>query len=243
MNVNLLMVFQDPSQRRDYTKLFRSKKIDSCIILGSTDNEEEREALQELTDHNFPFVIINQRFAEQAYRFVDGDHEYGSYLAVTHLIEQGSKKVALLNGPKQYSNSIDRYKGYMRALNEHNLQLNDQWLLEGNYSRKSGLSAAVQLASMIKAGTIDSIFAANDRMAIGAMEGLAAHQLEAGKHYKIIGYDNSDGAHIVTPKLSSISVPFYDMGVKAAMMLLDEEHQHDTHGIVPVSLVIRQSSV
>jgi len=242
-NVNLLMVFQDPTQHRDYTKLFRSKKIDSCIILGSTDNEEERIALQELTEHSFPFVIINQRFSEQAYRFVDGDHEYGSYLAVSHLIDQGSKKVALLNGPKQYSNSIDRYKGYMRALEERHIQPNDQWLLEGNYSRKSGLSAAINLAELIKNGTIDSIFAANDRMAIGAMEGLATQQLEAGKHYKIIGYDNSDGANIVTPKLSSIAVPFYDMGVKAATMLLDEEHQHDMHAIVPVSLVVRQSSI
>jgi len=241
-NVNLLMVFQDPAQHRDYTKLFRSKKIDSCIILGSTDIEEERAALQELTDNDFPFVIINQRFPGQSYRFVDGDHEYGSYLAVTHLIDQGSRKVALLNGPKQYSNSIDRYKGYIKALQEHNIQLNDQWLLEGNYGRKSGITAADVLAERIKDGTIDSIFAANDRMAIGAMEGLASHQLEAGKHYTIIGYDNSDGANIVTPKLSSVAVPFYEMGVKAATMLLDEEHMGETQVIVPVSLVVRQSS-
>lgn len=242
-NVDLLMVFQDPAKQRDYTKLFRSKKIDSCIILGSTDSEEERAALQELTDYSFPFVIINQRYADKPFRFVDGDHEYGSYLAVAHLLEQGGKQVALLNGPKQYSNSIDRYNGYARALQEQGVPLHPQWLVEGNYSRRSGINAAGQLAALIKDKEIDSIFAANDRMAIGAMEGLAAFQLEAGKHYRIIGYDDSDGAKIVTPKLSTVSVPFYDMGVKAASMLLDAEHQEETHTIVPVSLVVRQSSM
>lgn len=242
-NVDLLMVFQDPTQRRDYTKLFRSKKIDSCIILGSNDNEEERAALQELSDHDFPFVIINQRFPESSFRFVDGDHEYGSYLAVSHLLDQGSRKVALLNGPKQYSNSIDRYKGYIKALEEHSIAIEDQWLVEGNYSRKSGMAAAEKLASLIKTGTIDSIFAANDRMAIGAMEGLSAYELEAGKHYRIIGYDNSDGANIVTPKLSSVAVPFYDMGVTAASFLLNEAQQAEQYAILPVSLVVRQSSI
>ncbi|GIP17202.1 LacI family transcriptional regulator [Paenibacillus montaniterrae] len=242
-NIDLLMVFQDPAKQRDYTKLFRSKKIDSCIILGSTDSEEERTALQELTDHSYPFVIINQRYAGMPFRFVDGDHVYGSYLAVSHLLEQGSKRVALLNGPKQYSNSIDRYNGYLKALHERDIHCQEQWLVEGNYSRRSGMNAAKKLAGLIEAGEIDSIFAANDRMAIGAMEGLAAHQLEAGKHYRIIGYDDSDGAKIVTPKLSSISVPFYEMGVKAATMLLDDKHREESHAIMPVSLVIRQSSI
>lgn len=242
-NVDLLMVFQDPAKQRDYTKLFRSKKIDSCIILGSTDSEQERAALQELTDNSFPFVIINQRYTDTPFRFVDGDHEYGSYLAVTHLLEQGSKKVALLNGPEQYSNSIDRYNGYVRALQEHKISLQENWLVKGNYSRRSGINAAEQLAALINNGEIDSIFAANDRMAIGAMEGLAVHQLEAGKHYRIIGYDDSDGAKIVTPKLSSVSVPFYEMGVKAASMLLDAEHQAKGSWVLPVSLITRQSSI
>jgi len=242
-NVDLLMVFQDPNQPRDYSKLFRSKKIDCCIILGSTDSEEERIALQELTDHDYPFVIINQRFENHSFRYVDGDHLYGSYLAVSHLIEQGSRQIAILNGPKQYSNSTDRYNGYAKALQEHHILQQATWHIEGNYSRRSGYNAAQHVAELINRGEIDSVFAANDRMAIGLMEGLAELNLVAGQHYKIIGYDDSDGAKIVTPKLSTVSVPFYEMGEKAACMLLDSAYEEETHHIVPVSLVVRQTSI
>lgn len=249
-NVDLLMLFQDTSRQKDYSRLFRSKKIDSCIILGATDTVNEREALQELEDNQYPFVIINQKFHGKQYAFVDGDHERGSYEAVNHLLDRGSKQIAFLNGPVQYSNSIDRYNGYVHALADRGIAINREWLFEGNYSRKSGVLASEALVVPIKEGYIDGIFAANDRMAIGVMEGLANHGLEAGKDYRIIGYDDSDGARIVSPKLSSVAVPFYDMGVQAASMLLERTNDREStidqeqlkSRVLPVKLVVRQSS-
>lgn len=243
-NVDLLMIFQEPSAKKDYGRLFRSKKIDACIILGATDTEDERNALQELEENQFPFVIINQRFEQKHYAFVDGDHEAGSHEAVTHLLDRGCSRIALLNGPNKFSNSVDRFQGYIRALKERNINMLPHWLFEGNYSRKSGLLVADALAKLIQTAEIDGIFSANDRMAIGVMEGLAEHGLEAGKHYRIVGYDDSDGSRIVTPKLSTIAVPFYNMGVQAASMLLEpaNEEGHIESRILPVKLIVRQSS-
>lgn len=243
-NVDLLMLFQETSDKKDYSRLFRSKKIDSCIILGATDTEDERDALQDLEDNHFPFVIINQKFNEKQYAFVDGDHERGSYEAVNHLLDRGSEKIAFLNGPTQFSNSVDRHNGYIRALTERGISMDPRWLFEGNYSRKSGIVAATSLAVLIKEGHIDGIFAANDRMAIGVMDGLTNYGLEASKDYRIIGYDDSDGSRIVSPKLSSVAVPFYEMGVQAASMLLEptNDQEQSNSRILPVKLVVRQSS-
>lgn len=240
-NIDLLMIFQEPEGAKDYGKWFRSKKIDACIILGATDTIEERKALQELESNNYPFVMINQRFENMQYAYVDGDHVAGSFAAVEHLIERGSTKIAMLNGPMKYSNSQDRYKGYLQALQSHKLEIRSEWLFEGNYSRKSGNKAAQELYQMITAEQVDAIFAANDRMAIGVMEGLTELGLEAGKHYRIIGYDDSDSAVIVAPKLSTIAVPFYEMGVQAAEMLLNQEVESKAC-ILPVKLIIRQTS-
>lgn len=243
-NMDLLMIFQDPSDKRDYSRLFRSKKIDACIILGAIDTPEERKAIQELVDQAFPFCIINQRFQNDAFIYVDGDHEKGSFEAVKHLIEKGCQKIAFMNGPKQYSNSIDRYEGYCTSLEAAGIDILPEWLFEGNYSRKSGYNIAPQMAKLIQNNAIDGIFSANDRMAIGLMEGLSEYGLEAGVHYRIVGYDDSDSAKIVSPKLTSVAVPFYNMGVKAASMLLEKETEDEPlqHCILPVSLVVRQSS-
>jgi len=243
-NVDLLMIFQDPSDERDYSRLFRSKKIDACIILGAVDTEKERTAIQELVDQQFPFCIINQRFQNDDFIYVDGDHKKGSFEAVKHLVENGCKQIAFVNGPKQYSNSIDRYEGYCESLQSAGIELLPEWLFEGNYSRKSGYNMASGMAKLIQAGAIDGVFSANDRMAIGLMEGLLELGIEAGVHYRIVGYDDSDSAQIVSPKLTSVTVPFYDMGVKAASMLLEKEAENEPlqHCVLPVSLVIRQSS-
>lgn len=240
-NIDLLMIFQEPFGKKDYGRLFRSKKIDACIILGATDNEEEREALQELEQNGYPFVIINQRFLDKDYSYVDGDHERGSYIAVNHLIELQCRKIALLNGPLEYSNSRDRLKGYLQAIQEHKLEWNSNWCFEGNYSRKSGYVVSDHIYEAIQSEQIDAIFAANDRMAIGVMEGLAERGLEAGRDYHIVGYDDSDGARIVSPKLTTVAVPFYDMGVQAAHMLLHQEQEERISRILPVQLVVRQS--
>lgn len=240
-NIDLLMIFQEPLGKKDYGRLFRSKKIDACIILGATDTQEEREALQDLEQNGYPFVIINQRFPDEDYAFVDGDHEHGSYIAVNHLISLQCQRIALLNGPLKFSNSMDRLEGYLRAIQEHKLEWNNKWCFEGNYSRKSGYIAAKELYDAIKRDHIDAVFASNDRMAIGVMEGLAERGLEAGRDYHIVGYDDSDGSRIVTPKLTTVAVPFYDMGVQAAHMLLHQEKQERKSCILPVQLVVRQS--
>lgn len=222
---DLLLMFQEPGEPRDYAALFRKQKVDACIMLGSQDVAEEREALAELADAGHPFFLVNQRFEGYPFPYVDADHVHGSKLAVEHLLQQGRSRIAFLNGPAQYSNSLDRLKGYKEALAGRGLLYDNSLLLEGNYSRKSGFAVATAVGEAIRDGLVDAVFAANDRMAIGLMHGLREQGLEAPKHYALIGYDDSDGSRIIRPMLSTVAVPFYEMGKLAAEKLLDSGRQ------------------
>lgn len=240
----VLLIFKNPEEPLDYRKWFRSKKIDSCIILGAQEHDYETVALQQLKDANYPFCLVNQRYDEFNFLSVDGDHYEGSKLAVNHLLENGQEPVILVNGPLIYSNSKDRYRGYIDALKEAHINVKENWIFEGNYSRKSGYQLSVSIAELMEQENIRNIFASNDRMAFGIMEGLTLQGLEAGRDYRIIGYDDSDGSRIVTPKLSSIAVPFYDIGKQAANLLLNSSlsSSEQESMVLPVELVIRQSS-
>lgn len=241
-NYDLLLIFREPDSPRDYAKLFRTQKVDACIVLGAQNVAEERAALAELQEEGYPFCLVNQRFDEKGYLTVDADHESGSYEAVQHLIANGFKQIAFLNGPDAFSSSGDRLAGYKRALEESGIRHEDERIFTGNYSRKSGYEAASRLSEGIRSKRIDAVFAANDRMAIGLMDGLREYGIEAGKDIGLIGYDDSDSSRIVTPKLSTVSVPFYEMGRRAAMKLLAAETEEPGNTILPVQLIKRETT-
>jgi len=243
---DLLLFFQEPSEPRAYAHLFRTQKVDACIILGAQDIPEERGAIAELQQEGHPFCLINQRFDDLAVNTVDADHQVGSYEAALHLLTQGCNRIGFLNGPAAYSNSMDRLAGYRQALQEAGQQLDELRVMNGNYSRKSGYASAQTYGTLIREGKVDAIIAANDRMAIGLLQGLKEQGLQAGSDYLLVGCDDSDGTRLTDPPLTSIAVPFYEAGSEAAARLLDgmEEGKLLEHFEVklPVRLVVRASS-
>src|SRR5690606_14525576 len=130
----------------DYRKWFRSKKIDSCIILGAQELDYEIKALQQLKESDYPFCLVNQRYDGYNFLSVDGDHYNGSKLAVKHLLSKNNGPVIFVNGSLNYSNSKDRLLGYVDALREANIEHKASWIFEGNYSRTSGYQLAHKIA-------------------------------------------------------------------------------------------------
>ncbi len=242
-NYGLQLIFQPQDQFRNYTQFFSSKKIDGCIILGSHDVDGEKFAIEELHRLDLPYCLINQTFQTSHFHYIDAKHQEGSYQAVSHLLEQGFERIIFLNGPKTYSNSLDRLVGYQDALHSRDLKMNEHSLFYGNYSRKSGVEKAKEIAPIIK--EFDAIFAANDRMAVGLIQGLYDQGIYVGKDYAIVGYDDSDIASIIHPTLTSVRVPFFKMGELAAEHVLNKVNSKVTETMqlkLPVELIVRASS-
>lgn len=245
----LLLLFRSPDEEMDYTACYRTQKVDACVMLGATDHPREILALRKLAECNLPFCIVNQHYPDEDFHEVDADHVRGSYSAVRHLLEQGARRIAFINGSASYSNSRDRLDGYRMALREAGLEPDPQLQAEGNYSRRSGIEAADRLRDRL--GAMDAVFAANDRMAIGFMQGIRSFGLEPGRDLPVAGYDDSDGARLTNPPLTSVHVPFYEMGRLAAERVLDliREETGPSAGKEPIReklptrLVVRQSSL
>lgn len=241
---DLLLLFSQPGETIDYASYFKRRKVDGCIILGAHDSPEQIAALKALHNHNFPFCLVNQHFEGEQFNEIDADHETGSYMAVRHLIDEGYRNIALLNGPLSYSNSRDRLQGYLRALTEENIPIRDEFMFRGNFSRTSGKVSVKQMKPFLN--EIDAVFATNDRMAIGVMQGFRLLNDVDTNRIGIAGFDNSDSAVLSIPSLTSVQVPLYEMGMLAASKLLDQvinktdEHFYEK---LPTKLIIRESSV
>lgn len=244
---DLLMLFRDPNEAMDYSGLFRMRKIDACIILGAKEDPDELESLRCLRSEGHPFCLINQHFEGETFHEVDADHVEGSWQAVRHLLDQGFRRIAFLNGPLAYSNSCDRLIGYVRALVEANISLDSTLQFEGNFSRKSGMLAAEEIVSRLD--EIDAIAVANDRMAIGLYQGLQKLGIARDRMPAIVGYDDSEGAELIMPALSSVRVPFFRLGEIASMSvlkLLEDGSSSEREPIrvkLPTHLIVRESSL
>ncbi|TXK75137.1 LacI family DNA-binding transcriptional regulator [Paenibacillus sp. N3.4] len=215
---DMLLSLLTPDESLDYTRLYRSQKVDGCVILGSRNTPQQRQSLEQLQQQGLPFCLVNQHFEGLSFHEVDADHVEGSYQAVRHLQDEGYRKIAFMNGSTDYSNSSDRLRGYTQAMNDAGLVISPELLLQGNYSRKSGYEAAAKLWEY--RDQVDAVFAANDRMAIGLMQGLREKGWIAGRDFAVVGCDDSDAAKLSDPPLSSINVPFYEMGKEAARSVL-----------------------
>ncbi len=215
----LLLLFRDPNEVYDYASLFRTQRIDACIVLGASAIASEREGIAKMAGQPLPFCVMDQRFNGMDVSLVATDHEQGSYDAVSHLLAQGYRRIGFLNGSPQYSNSVDRMAGYLRALREAEIEIDESIIYHGNYSRKSGRLAADDVHADLS--KLDALFVANDRMAIGLIQGLRDKGCRVPDDLPIVGYDDSDAASMAEPPLTTVKVPFYEMGKLAVERLLE----------------------
>jgi DNA-binding LacI/PurR family transcriptional regulator len=243
LGYDLLLLFANPEQSMDYVHMYQSRKVDALLFLGSKDVPKDRMTFEQLIERRLPFCLIGQRFDDLELNSVDADHEQGSFEVVDHLIKQGHHRIAFVNGPLEFSNSRDRLQGYRRALKENGIPYDPEMVYEGNYSRKSGYALAETFVQLSK--QIGAVYAANDRMALGLMQGLKERGIKVGEQLVIAGYDNTEASRFSDPDLTSVSVPLFEMGQTATEQLLSRM-DGGTEGNftikLPAQLIERSSS-
>lgn len=239
---DLLLMFAGVEDNKDYLRLFHARKVDALILLGRRDIPEDRVSLSALVEQKLPICLIGQRFEGLHADMVDADHVTGSYEMVRHLITSGRKRIAFINGPLEYSNSEDRLAGYKAALSDNGIPYDDCLVFKGNFSRKSGYELAPKIASIH--ANLDAVFASNDRMALGLLQGLNELDITY-QELTVVGYDNSDIAQFCNPPLTTVEVPLFEMGQLATNKLLDRLSvsliDEPFHEKLPTRLVIRST--
>ncbi|CAI6087611.1 LacI family DNA-binding transcriptional regulator [Cohnella sp. JJ-181] len=260
----LLLLYRNPQALYDYVSLYRTRRVDACLILGASALPVEQASVFALADESLPCCVVDQRYGRDDLPCVGADHRAGAYAAVRYMLDAGLRRIGFLNGSPHYSNSADRYEGYRQALAESGLSPDPATLFEGNYSRKSGYESAGAIYERL--GELDGLLCANDRMAIGAIQGLRERGVDVPGRLPVVGYDNSDASSLSDPPLTTVDVPFYEMGRLAAESVLSrlagvqgepgdpgtsgaagETTNDDTKGhgaadvLLPTQLIIRRS--
>lgn len=172
--------------------------------------------VEELLDARLPTVLIGRHPTRHGVGGVDVENVESSAAAVTHLFEQGCRRVATITGRLERADARLRVQGFRLAHRRAGRELDESLILHGDFSRESGSVAA---QSVIELGA-DGVFAANDEMAQGAMWTFTRAGLRVPRDMAVIGFDGTAFGEFMNPTLSTVSQPFDDIARTAVDELL-----------------------
>ena len=198
--------------------------------------------IEGLAKGGLPIVVVDDRGHYPDLPTVATTNVEGGRTATRHLIEQGRKRIAMLNGPHDFGCNRDRLKGYKSALHEAGLQVDPRRTVDSDFKEEGGASA---MATLLAADPqLDAVFAANDVMAFGAMRALRNAGRRVPDDVAVVGFDDIPASAMTHPPLTTVRQPLYEMGRTAASMVMAAVRGEPIAKRIelPTSLVIRDSS-
>ncbi len=137
---------------------------------------------------------------------------------IQHLIELGHRRIAIVAGPAAISTGQERVEGYRRALQKSGLPIHEDYILRGSYNEASGYQLTQRLLGLNPRPT--AIFAGNNFLAVGALRALREVGLRIPEDVSLAGFDDIPQGSLISPALTVVSQPAYEMGVSAAESLI-----------------------
>jgi LacI family transcriptional regulator len=242
LNVILCNTDESESKQNTYLNLVLQKQVDGILLVPVND---QCEAVQKIQAQNVPVVVMDRKVTNAQVDVVRGDSEGGAYQLVHHLLEQGHRRIALLNGAANVSTALGRANGYRRALAE--APLGDdcaEQICYGEFTLASGHEMTKQVLSGKPRPT--ALFAANNFIAIGALRVLREAGLRVPEDMAVVAFDDLPEEIVIEPFLTVSAQPAYQMGRKAMELLLaritGESSKEFQEIILPTELIIRASS-
>jgi LacI family transcriptional regulator len=208
---------------------------------------DRHELLAGLAAARIAVVAVAPDQEAEAIASVSTDDRGAAYEMTRHLIELGHRRIAFVEGTNRHRSSTRRRHGYMDALRDHEIPVDEELIVAGDFSYRSGLIAAEQLLARAEPPT--AIFACNDDMAAAAVTIAHQHKISVPGELSICGFDDTPLADAIWPRLTTIRQPIKEMSQKAMEMLCarlwpegqDELDALPQHLHLPFELRRRQS--
>jgi LacI family transcriptional regulator len=243
MGFDLLVSTRPPGtmELQAYEKNVRSPRVDGFIVVRT---RQQDQRIKYLSRMQIPFVAFGRMLDHNDYAYVDEDGEYGMGLITCHLAELGHKRIAFIDAPGHFMFAHYRRQGFLDGLKENGLEVDEELLVTGDMTQRSGFQLASELLVLPDPPT--AIVACNDLMALGAISAAQQLGIQVGKDLAVTGFDNIPLAEHCHPPLTTVHQPIYQIGEMVCEMLIKQirgETLEEEQILLKPSLMVRQSSI
>jgi DNA-binding LacI/PurR family transcriptional regulator len=231
----------DAETERRLIKLFHERKLSGVIVAETTD--ENRGELKALRNSGVPTVLTWQMAADPEFDCVGIDNHQAAYEMTRYLTGLGHRRIGLIAGNYERIERVrQRLEGYKDALAESGIPFDPEIVMSRVPSPTEGKMGMSQLLSLSRRPT--AVFAASDALALGALAACGEYNVRVPEEMSVCGFDDVEFAPFCVPPLTTVRVPGYEMGKRAARALLDKHERSATDVIricLSTELVIRKT--
>lgn len=234
---------EDPAREDRYLDLFREQRVNGVLITPASD---DIGSLTRVQAAGTPVVLVDHEVPGSDFCSVSVDDVEGGHLAARHLLERGRRRLAFVGGPGSIAQVANRLRGAQRAVDEVS-GASMEVIRMPALTVLHGRTAGEEIAARTDAARPDAIFAANDLLAVGLLQGLTMFgDLRVPDDIALVGYDDIDFATATVVPLTSIRQPAQLIGRTAVELLLrsisDPDGEYERRVRFRPELIVRQSS-
>jgi len=209
-----------------------------CIVISISVDTCDYKHLQNVIDNDIELIQFDRTVAELETLKVVNDNEQASFEGVSHMIEEGYKRIALLEGPQNLDIFRDRKTGYVNALRKYDLPVLDELMMENAWTKELSASATRKLLNLSQPP--DAIFAStSDFSALGVLEVALAMGIKVPSELGICGYSNEAFTEITSPSITTIDQFSVYMGKTVANLYFQELDNKEDSDVVPKIISIK----
>ena len=237
----------DVQRELDFIETMRAQRTAAVILVGGTaDTPEYRERTRRIADS---LAAAGSRLVlcgrpplgpGAPVTVIEYDNEGGAYALVAHVLAQGHQRVLFLGGKPDHATAQGRERGYLAAHRARGLEPDPELLLHGDFTRDSG--HRLMRHALCRKLQFTAVVAATDMVAAGALTALHEAGLDVPGDVSLAGYDDIPFARDLYPALTTVHVPYEELGRLAVRTALGRTAESpDEHLLLGTHVVVRDS--
>ncbi|GIP48969.1 putative HTH-type transcriptional repressor ExuR [compost metagenome] len=218
------------------------RRVDGVIIYEELRVDDQDIAMME--KDKIKAVFLDRVIQKETMGTVIFNSYASSYEATKYLISLGHKRIAYLSGVDTMYDSVQRKEGYLAALREHQLPVDEDFIVQGYFEEESTYNAVRAFVHKHPGKIPDAILAGNDLSAIGCIKALRSYGLEVPRDISVVGFDDIDIAQYFTPPLTTVRNQIARQGILAVNHLVNMIKKQEQGKVQKLDgeLIVRGSS-
>ncbi len=235
---HLLISFQ--SDQGNLEPLYKTNLASGVIVLGNLLDDRD---IYELERRKIPTILIPGLLRDSPLASVDTDNIDAGYQATEHLLRLGHRRIALLNGVRNSKYSVQRLLGYQKAFQEYRVFCDESLIAEAEFSEIGGFQKMSEILQRRNLPT--GVVCATDVIAIGALSAIKEKGLRVPNQISLVSFGDIPLAGMLETPLTTVRIPYIEIGqiaFKTLMSLIKEENLPTKDIVIPVELIVRQTT-
>lgn len=229
---------EDPEKEERYVDALLRKQVDGVIVSPA---RGESSLLGEVAASDTPLVFVDRTIEELEVPVVRADGRKAIGQLVEYLVGLGHRRLAIVSGPEGVVSGRERLEAFLKAATSADVPVGEQYIRLGSFRRESGEVAMRELLALPEPPT--AVFAANNLMALGALQSIRASGLSMPGEISLASFDDVSWFELLDPPLTAIAQPTREIGAETARMLLQmvEGGEKPDSYVAEAELVVRSS--